>query len=128
MWWLITACAPVPDRPDLDPAGGDGETVDAAPIVPIDELLQQAAEKGVVGDAGAAIAAWRLAHAGWQTTREAQVRLACDRCATEIEYDFGRLRAEISQRGGHPLPVLVEIRAGLARWDVAPPPPTRPAE
>jgi hypothetical protein len=117
IWWMIAACGGAPDAPGAEPVvGGDAEVADAAPVVPIGELLQQAAEKGAVGDAPAAIDAWRRAYAGWEVAHESRVRQACDRCATEIEYDFGRLRAEIARPGGKPLPILAALRGRLAKW------------
>ncbi|MBA2320348.1 MAG: hypothetical protein H0V89_04255 [Deltaproteobacteria bacterium] len=123
MWWFLAACTLVdetasPPRGDAV-IGGDAELADAAPAVPIDELLQQAAEKGAVGDAAAAVEAWREAYAAWEITTEPRVRRECDRCATEIEYAFGRLRAEIAAKGGRPLPLLVDLRGRLERWQPA---------
>ncbi len=114
-WWMV-ACAVSPDPGVSTATGGDAEAGDAAPLVPIADLLQQAAEKGAVGDAPAAIEAWRKAYGGWEEAYEPRVRQECGRCATEIEYSFGRLRAEIAGSRGHPLPALAELKTRLARW------------
>ncbi len=123
---LATGCNPGASAPQADIGApvADGEPVPAPPPPPpISDLLLTAAEKGAVGDRAAAIAAWRESYAGFEATIEPDLRKRCDSCATEIEYRFGLVRAEIGRPGGKPLALVEDLRKQLEPYLPKPPPP-----
>jgi hypothetical protein len=111
LFGLILACGE-PSAPVASSRPADGDVAPDAGA-PIADLLLRAAEKGGVGDRVAATAAWREAYAGFEETVEPVVRAKCDSCATELEYKFGLVRAEIDKPGAKPRPLVNDLLGEL---------------
>ena len=84
---LLTACTPEDAASPTDPvAVGDQVAM----------RLTEAAILRSRGDTPGAVASWEAAHSAFEERLEARLRTACgDRCTTEIEYGFGRVRQAI---------------------------------
>ena len=106
---LLLACGPPPAAPPL------------APVAVGDQVAMRLTEASLVrqsGDLEAAVAAWEDAHAAFESELEGRLRIRCgDRCTTELEYGFARLRQALETDDRDAVAIADEL--GLRIQDAA---------